>query len=188
MGDADLEGYLKSLKAIARRRLCRLGLAGSKADASSVVQGVFLKAIENGVANEREPLAALAEIPLAVLHTATANAATDKYRHFHSGKRDVGREQPAHAAAGESDSGPAEQVAADQPSPSQLAEQNENQARLANAIQQLPERERRVVELVYSTGWTQKEIAVALAMTPAQINGLYTRGLKQLVDKLRPQE
>jgi RNA polymerase sigma-70 factor (ECF subfamily) len=69
-------------------------------------------------------------------------------------KRDVARERSLEASLNESSARLQAWLAADQSSPSQKAERQERELRLAEALASLPEAQRDAVELHYWQGWT----------------------------------
>jgi RNA polymerase sigma-70 factor (ECF subfamily) len=71
-------------------------------------------------------------------------------------------------------------LAAEQSSPSQKAERNEEAVRLAQALATLPEMQREVVVLRHCQGWSLADISRHLGRSPAAVAGLLHRGLEQL--------
>jgi RNA polymerase sigma-70 factor (ECF subfamily) len=68
----------------------------------------------------------------------------------------------------------------DQTSPSQHAQRHEHAVLLADALVQLPETQRRAIELQKFHGWSQKEIADHLGKSQTAVAGLLKRGLERL--------
>lgn len=68
----------------------------------------------------------------------------------------------------------------DSPEPSDVAERNELKAALAEAIQELPERERQVVLLYYAEGLRLKEIGAVLGVTESRVSQLHARAIFRL--------
>lgn len=64
--------------------------------------------------------------------------------------------------------------------PSDLAAKSELKGRLAAAIAELPERERRVIVLYYAEGLRLKEIGAVLGITESRVCQLHARALHQL--------
>ena len=79
-------------------------------------------------------------------------------------------------------------LAADQTSPSQAAERNEELLRLADALTALPEPMREVVVLKHLRGWTLQRIAEHLGRTVPAVASLLRRGLEDLRHRLAPEE
>ena len=85
-------------------------------------------------------------------------------------------------------SGLAGWLAADQTSPSQAAERNEELLRLADALADLPEPMREVVILKHCRGQTLQEIADHLGKTVPSVASLLRRGLEALRHRLSTSE
>jgi RNA polymerase sigma-70 factor (ECF subfamily) len=100
-------------------------------------------------------------------------------------KRDVGREESLEAALDTSSARLDAWLAADQSSPSQQADRNEQILRLAKALETLPETQREAIVLHYWHDWTVAEIGQHLGRSPAAVAGLLKRGLKQLREQMR---
>ena len=109
-------------------------------------------------------------------------------RDFSRGKRDVAREQPLEAALAQSSSRLEAWLAAEQSSPSERAEHNEQVLRLAAAMEALPEAQRAAVVLHYWQGWSLPEVGRHLGRSPAAVAGLVQRGLKALRETLKEAE
>jgi RNA polymerase sigma-70 factor (ECF subfamily) len=123
----------------------------------------------------------------ALLRRLLANNLADEVRRWHADKRDVDREQSLHAV--EASSARLEAfLAADQSSPDERAQRNEELLRLASALDQLPDAQRQAVELHYLRGWPLAEIAVHLGRNKGAIAGLLHRGLDRLRDLLQDKE
>ena len=101
-------------------------------------------------------------------------------RDFARAKRDVARERSLEAALAESSSRLDAWLAAEQSSPSQRAERNEEALRLAEALEHLPEAQREALVLQHWQGWSLAEIGERLGRSPEAVAGLLKRGLKQL--------
>ena len=85
-------------------------------------------------------------------------------------------------------SGLAGWLAADQTSPSQAAERNEELLRLADALAALPEPQREVVVLKHLRGLTLQQIADQIGRTVPAVASLLRRGLEDLRRRLAPKE
>lgn len=77
-----------------------------------------------------------------------------------------------------------ELLAADQSSPSQRITEAERLLHLADALRELPEDQRRAVELRHLKGLTLAEISESLGKTMPAVGGLLQRGLKTLREKM----
>ncbi len=75
-------------------------------------------------------------------------------------------------------------LAADQTSPSERVIRREEVLRLACALGQLPEDQRRAIELHYLRGLVLSEAAGLMDRSPAAVAGLLFRGLKKLRELL----
>jgi RNA polymerase sigma-70 factor (ECF subfamily) len=117
----------------------------------------------------------------ALLRRLLANNLADEVRKAYTEKRDAGRERSLDAAVEESSARLEAFLAADQSSPEQRAERNEELLRLAAALERLPEAQREAVTLHYLRGWRLEEIAQHLGRGKSAVAGLLHRGL----DKLR---
>jgi RNA polymerase sigma-70 factor (ECF subfamily) len=154
-------------------------LAG-KIDLSGVVQQTLLEAFQQPV----PPGLAGQEAPW--LRRILANNLADALRKLHAGKRDIGRERSLEAALDASSARLEAWLAADQSSPSQRAEHNEQSLHLAAALARLPEAQRESLVLQHWHGWTLAQIAERLGRTKAAVAGLIKRGLQQLREQLPP--
>jgi RNA polymerase sigma-70 factor (ECF subfamily) len=125
---------------------------------------------------------------LAWLRTALARNLTDELRRLRADKRDAGRERPLDAALDTSAASLARFLAADQSSPSERADRDEQLLRLASAVAELPDGQRYAVELHYFQGRPVAEVATALGKTTAAVAGLLKRGLRQLREHLADPE
>jgi RNA polymerase sigma-70 factor (ECF subfamily) len=117
----------------------------------------------------------------ALLRRLLANNLADEVRKAYAEKRDAGRVRSLDAAVEESSARLEALLAADQSSPEQRAERNEELLRLAEALERLPEAQREAVTLHYLRGWKLEELAQNLGRGKSAVAGLLHRGL----DKLR---
>lgn len=151
-----------------------------KLDPSDVVQQTLLRAhVGMDQLRGREP-----GVVAAWLRKILARTLADAVRDLERAKRDVGRERSLERALDESASGLEGWLAADQSSPSERADKNEQLLRLADALCGLPDAAREAVVLKHCRGWTLAEIAAHLGRTPAAVASLLHRGLKQLRELL----
>jgi RNA polymerase sigma-70 factor (ECF subfamily) len=117
-----------------------------------------------------------------------ANNLAMAVRAFAQAKRDLAREQSLEAGLAASSARLEAWLAAEQSSPSQQAERNEEALRLAQALEQLPEAQREALVLQHWQGWSLAEIGAHLGRSPEAVAGLLKRGLKQLRHLLQERE
>jgi RNA polymerase sigma-70 factor, ECF subfamily len=122
------------------------------------------------------------------LRTALANNMIDEVRKLGAEMRDVTRERSLEAALEESSARLEGWLAADQSSPSQQAIRNEQVLYLANALAQLPEDQRRAVELHHLRGYPVAEVSREMGRSPGAIGALLVRGLKKLRELLHAED
>src|SRR5262245_7497058 len=144
-----------------------------KVDLSGVVQQTLWEAGQ-ALAQRRPP--GDADL-VALLRRLLANNLADEARKRYAAKRAADREQSLEAALQESSARLEAFLAAEQSSPSEQAQRNEDLMRLAGALEQLPESQRRAVELHYLQGWRLDDIASHLGRTRPAVAGLLHRGL-----------
>ncbi len=151
-----------------------------KLDPSDIVQQTMLRACAgfDGLRG-RQPA-----VVGAWLRKILARTLADVVRDLERDKRAVGRERSLEDAIDRSASGLEAWLAADQSSPSEKAERNEQILRLADALCQLPDDTREAVVLKHCRDWTLAEIAEHLGRTPSAVASLLHRGLKQLRELL----
>jgi RNA polymerase sigma-70 factor (ECF subfamily) len=180
-GGWDLERFRKYLRLLARVQL-NPRLRG-KVDPSDIVQQTLLEA---HLARERCPKeqAQQAAWLRKILAHNLANAVRDAER----AKRDVRREKSLEAAVEASSARLEAWLAAEQSSPSQRAERNEQLLRLAEALDQLPADQQEAVVLHHLQGQSLSEVACHFGRSPAAVAGLLHRGLCKLQDLLRDLE
>jgi RNA polymerase sigma-70 factor (ECF subfamily) len=145
----------------------------AKIDVSGVVQITLLEA-HRGMSQ----LHGRSETQRAAwLRRILVNNLADEIRKLATGKRDIGRERSLEAALDESSSRLEAFLAAEQSSPSERADREEQLLRLAHALSRLPENQRRAVELHYLKGQSLGAIAAELGSTKPAVAGLLHRGL-----------
>jgi RNA polymerase sigma-70 factor (ECF subfamily) len=113
-----------------------------------------------------------------------AHNLADAERALHRDKRDVDRERSLEAELAHSSADLAGFLAADQSSPSQQVDRQEEALRLADALAQLPEAQREALVLQYWHGLTVAQIGERLERTPVAVAGLLKRGLQRLRELL----
>jgi RNA polymerase sigma-70 factor (ECF subfamily) len=152
-----------------------------KVDLSGVVQQTLLEAYQ-----DRDKIAGWDEVQqTAWLRRLLGNNLKDELRKWTTAARAIGRERSLQAALDESSARLDAWLVADQPTPSQHAERQEQAVRLAAALARLPEAQREALVLQHWHGWSLAQIAEHLHRTPAAVAGLLHRGLKQLRNDLQ---
>jgi RNA polymerase sigma-70 factor (ECF subfamily) len=171
-----LEKYREYLRLLARLQLdARLQ---AKLDASDIVQETLLKA-HQAESDGRFHRQSDAETE-AWLRQILANTLADAARKYAAGKQDVRLEQSLQAALEDSSSQLQAWLEADQSSPSQQVERQEQLCRLADALAQLPPDQRMAVELKKLQGRSVAVIAEQMGKSRAAVAGLVRRGLDRL--------
>jgi RNA polymerase sigma-70 factor, ECF subfamily len=170
----DLERYRDYLRLLARLQLD--SRVRARVDASDIVQQTFLQA-QQALPDFRG--ATGAELA-AWLRQILARNLTHVVRDHGRDRRDINRERSLEAALDASSIRLERWLAAEQSSPSQQAQRNEELLRLAQVLADLPEGQREAIVLHYWQGWTTAEIGRHLDRSPAAVAGLLKRGLKEL--------
>jgi RNA polymerase sigma-70 factor (ECF subfamily) len=169
-----LERYRNYLRMLARLHLDPR-LQG-KLEPSDVVQQTLLQAYQ-----ARDQFRGRTDAELAGwLRQILAHHLANLVRDFGRDRRDVARERSLEAALAQSSARLEAWVAAEQSSPSQKAEQQEQAVRVAEALAQLPEAQREALVLQHWQGWSLDDIGKQLGRSPAAVAGLIKRGIKQL--------
>ena len=174
----DLERFRKYLRLLAEMQMpARLQ---KKLEPSDIVQETLLKAVKKldkvQFANDAQKAS--------WLRTILANVLVDNMRRFATGMRDVNLERSLQAGVENSSACLERLLAAQGESPSAEAIRHEQLLRLADALGQLPEDQRRAVEWMHLHGRSVDEIAEELERTPSAVGGLLRRGMKKLRDML----
>ncbi|MFN4260814.1 MAG: sigma-70 family RNA polymerase sigma factor [Gemmataceae bacterium] len=180
--DLELDRFQSYLLLLARARLDRK--VRGKIDPSDIVQQTMMEAHQAVESFRGENVAAQAAWLRQILARNLANAVRDLTRE----KRDVRRERSLQADLDESASRLEGWLAAEQSTPSQQAQRHERALRLAQALADLPEQQRKAVVLRHFQGCSLAEIADELATTTAAVTGLLHRGLKNLRKALKELE
>jgi RNA polymerase sigma-70 factor (ECF subfamily) len=148
----------------------------AKVDLSGVVQQTLLEA--------HQAMSRLAHSPeaeqAAWLRRALANNLTDEIRKLGTEMRDASRERSLEAALESSSAGLEAWLVAETPSPSQRAIRNEEMLRLAEALAQLPDDQRRAVELRHLQSMPVAEISELMSRSHGAVGALLVRGLRKL--------
>lgn len=156
----------------------------AKLDASDVVQQAILQAHAC-----RSQFRGQTEAEwLGWLRTILANTLAAEGRRYSAEARDVARERSLEAELELSAARLECLLVADQTSPSQRVVRTEELLRLAHAMAQLPDDQRRVVELHHLHGLPVAAVAEQIERSRAAVVGLLFRGLKRLRELLGQQE
>jgi RNA polymerase sigma-70 factor (ECF subfamily) len=157
---------------------------GAKIDLSGVVQQTLLEAHQKRTEFRADhPAQELAWLRRILVHNLT-----DELRKLATDKRDRTRERSLEQALDQSSARLQAYLAAEQSSPSQGAERNEQALQLATALARLPEAQREALVLQHWHGWSLAQIAAHLGRSRAAVAGLIKRGLQQLRADLPPPE
>jgi RNA polymerase sigma-70 factor (ECF subfamily) len=164
--------------------LARLGLDAetrAKVDPSDVVQQTLLEA------HRSRDLCRGSTVPqqAAWLRRILLQNIVDMQRGLRRAKRDVGRERSLEAALENSSTRLQCWLAAEQPSPSDLASREERVLRLAEALLSLPEAQQEALLLRYCQGLTLVEIGQQLGLKRNAVARLLQRGITTLRESLR---
>jgi RNA polymerase sigma-70 factor (ECF subfamily) len=174
--DRPLARFREYLRLLARLQLDP-ALRG-KLDPSDVVQQTLVKA-QQGLGQLRGQ--SEGEL-LAWLRRILANTIVDAVRK-HGGE--VVRQRSLEESLAASSARLEAWLAADQPSPSEQAERQEQLVALAEALAELPEDQRTAVEMHYLHDEPLAEIAGSMGKTQPAVAGLLRRGLQKLRAHLR---
>jgi len=175
--DDRLAGHCNYLRLLARIQLDPR-LQG-RIDPSDVVQQTLLEA----VANKDQFRGQTEGEYQAWLRRILARNLADVVRAFRRGCRDLNREQGLADALDRSSLRLEAWLADAGPSPSEQAQRHERALRLANALEQLPERQREALVCKYWHGWTVAQIGWHLACSAEAVAGLLKRGLQTLRER-----
>ena len=105
-------------------------------------------------------------------------------RDLHREKRDIRREQSMEEKLAQSSLRLGGLLAADGPTPSQVATSGENIARVAEAISKLPEPQADAIRLHYLEGMKLAEVAEQMDRSAGSVAGLLHRGMKTLREQV----
>ena len=148
----------------------------AKLDPSDIVQQTLLEAHRKQAQFRGTSDAEMA----AWLRQMLTYCVADAVRTFGRAKRDAGLERSLE----ESSSRLEAWLAAEQSSPSDRAQREEEMLRLADALAQLPQEQRRAVELKHLQGCTVAQIALCLDKSATAVGGLLRRGMTRLRELL----
>ena len=172
------ERYRAYLHLLARHQLDER--IQSKCDSSDLVQQTLLHAHE-----KIDEFRGQTEGELkAWLRRILANNLKNKMEEFGSQKRDLARERSMEAALDDTSSRLEGWLAAEQPLPSDEAILNEHILNLAECLNQLPDDQRRALELRHLQDRSIEAISKEMGRTEAAVAGLIRRGMKKLRELL----
>jgi RNA polymerase sigma-70 factor (ECF subfamily) len=177
-----LEPFRRYLEVLARVHLDPR-LRG-KVDPADIVQQTLLRACAALPELRGQAPGTLA----AWLRKILARTLADTVKHYHRDRRDVDLERSLYAELDQSSASLAGWLAADQTSPSEAAQRNEELLRLADALAELPEPMREVVVLKHCRDRTLREIAEHLGKSVPAVASLLRRGLAALRERLSASE
>jgi RNA polymerase sigma-70 factor (ECF subfamily) len=182
ISDSQLLRHRNYLRFIARLQLDPR-LRG-KVDPSDVVQQTLLEA----VARQKQYRGGTDAEYLAWLRRMLIHNLADALRAFRQAKRDIAREQAIEEALHNSSARLAASLADPGPEAPEQVQRQERAVRLADALEQLPERQRDALVCKHWHGWPVARIAQHLECSNEAVAGLLKRGLKQLRDLLQDWE
>jgi RNA polymerase sigma-70 factor (ECF subfamily) len=172
-----LEVYRNYLLLVAERELD--SVLQAKAGASDLVQETFFEAQRDfgqfHGSSEEELRAWLRRLLL--------NNVANFTRHYHAGKRQVGRELPLEPSSWSGTLGGG--LPAETPSPSGQAVEHEQAEAVRRALERLPERYAQVLRWRYEEQRSFEEIGRLLQCTPKAAQKLWARALRRLQLELK---
>ena len=173
----ELEQFREYLRLLARTHLDpRLR---ARLDPSDVVQQTLLEAYKDLAQLRGQGREQMASWLRQILMRNLANAIRDHGRDC----RDVARERSLDRA-GDSGMALADWLAAEQSSPSQQLDRQEQALRLAAVLAELPQLQREVIVLRHCHGWSLADISRHIGKSAAAVAGLLHRGLQQVRTRL----
>ncbi len=175
----DLGRYREYLRFLAEVQL--RGPLRAKLDPSDLVQQTMLQAHAAADQCQAENSAAKAGWLKQILNRNLLHAARDLHRE----KRDIRKERSLEASLHESSCRIDAFLAGDVSSPSVRADRNEQIARMANALKELPEAQREAIIGHYFHGQSLAEVGEQIGRSGPAVAGLVHRGLKALRNVLR---
>ena len=180
--EPELERFREYLRLLARLHLDRR-LQG-KLDPSDLVQQTLLEAHR-----KRQQFRGRSDAEFAAwLRQMLACCLADAHRAAGRAKRNVARERSLEAALEQSSARLQAWMRAEQSSPSQQAQRQEQAVRLSDALAALPEAQGQALMLRHLQGWSLDEISRHMSRSQAAVAGLLKRGLQQLREQLHEPE
>jgi RNA polymerase sigma-70 factor (ECF subfamily) len=177
--ESQLSRYRNYLRFLTRLqldpRLC------GKLDPSDVVQQTLLEA----VAKKGQFRGGTEPEYMAWLRRMLMHNLADAVRAFRQAKRDIAREQAIEDALQNSSRRLAASLTDSGPDAAEQLERQERAVRLADALEQLPERQRDALVCKHWHGWPVARIAQHLECSTEAVAGLLKRGLNQLRNLLQ---
>ena len=152
----------------------------SKLDPSDLVQQTLLKAYQAEGQFRGTTAAEKAAWLRQILARTLANAMRDLGR----ARRDATLERSLEASLASSSARLEAWLVADQASPDEQAERNEQLLRMADELARLPDIQREVLLLRHCQGWSLSEVAEHIGRSRAAVASLLRRGLQQLREHL----
>jgi RNA polymerase sigma-70 factor, ECF subfamily len=176
----NLERFRDYLRLLARLQLN--SKLQAKLDGSDIVQQTLLQAHEN-----RDQFRGQSDAEMAGwLRSILANVLATAIRRYAADARNLGRERVVQDSLANSSARIENWLAAEQSSPSEHVMRIEELARLANALAQLPNDQREVIELHHLKGLSIADIAESMQRTKPSVMGLLFRGQKKLRELFQP--
>lgn len=178
VGTSHLEAFRDYLRVLARAHVDQE--LRHKIDPSDVVQETLIKAhrsIDQFRGNGERELAAW-------MRAILARTLADSIRKMRRGKRDIALERSLQATFDDSSARMEEWLAAGQSTPSEQLAYKERLSRVADALAELPEKQRTAVEMHYLGQCPLDVIAEEMKCTKASVAGLLRRGLTTLRERL----
>jgi RNA polymerase sigma-70 factor (ECF subfamily) len=155
-----------------------------KMDASDVVQQTLLEAVAR-----QEQFCGTTEAEfMGWLRQSLRHNLADALRTFQQARRDLLRERPLEEAVQNSSRRLEHCLADDEPGVPEQAEQRERAFLLAEALEQLPRRQREALVCQHWHGWTLARIGEHLDCSPEAVAGLLKRGLQKMRELLQDWE
>jgi RNA polymerase sigma-70 factor (ECF subfamily) len=176
----DLERFRVYLELLARLQV-EPGLR-DRVDLSGVVQQTLLEACQE--LGQGAPRARTEAQAAAWLRSILGHNLADVLRRLGALKRDARKERSLDRALDDSATRLGDWIASRESSPSHRAIRREETLRMAEALAELPENQRRAIEMHHLQAWPLAEIARELDTTKAAVAGLLHRGLKALRSRL----
>ena len=174
-----LEQFRSYLHLLARMQLSPR--VQGKLDASDVVQQTLVQALEALEQFRGQSDAEMAAWLRQILARRLANAV----RNLGRDKRNVARERSLEAALADSSARLEAWLVAEQSSPSQQVQRNEQALRLAEALTTLPDAQCEALVLHHLQGWTLEQVGRQLGRSETAAAGLIKRGLRTLRVRLQ---